>query len=360
MKEKGKFLMIMSSAAKYALGVTAAAAMLAGCSSGASSIAPTVGGSQSALVRQAKANGVHALNEQVFLAHGPAAATLSRVGPLAKAKKAGLYASEFYGTTIYGYAATGKGSPTCTISGVGSVNNIASDGKADLIDPDGASRTIIVYAPNCGKIIGTISDTVGQPADAASADAATGTIAVGNIFDTSDTPASISVCTVKKGCTANLTNPGINELAGVAMDLKGNCWGDAINSSGTATLTYFKGCAGKGVAATGFVNSSFGGLDIDTKGNLVAVDFDATALYVYSGCNPKCKKVSGPLPLHGEAVFGHLNEKGTMFASGDFTAGAVDLYKYTPTSLKYTTSVTEGLSSSLDVEGTAYAPRSKE
>jgi hypothetical protein len=350
--------MIISSAAKYALGVTAAAAMLAGCSGGASQIAPTVGGSQSAMAHSAYH--VHALNEQAFLAKGPAAAVLTRVFPMAKAKKAGLYASEFYGSSIFGFAASGKGAPTCTINGVSSVNNIAADGKSNLIDPDGGSRTVIIYAPNCGKILGTISDSVGQPADAASADAATGTIAVGNIFDTSDTPASISVCTLKKGCTANLTNPNINELAGVAMDLKGNCWGDAINSSGAATLTYFKGCKGKGAATTGFVNSSFGGLDIDSKGNLVSVDFDATALYVYSGCNPKCKKVSGPLALHGEAVFGHLNAAGTVFASGDFTAGAIDLYKYTPTSLKYTSSVTDGLSPSLDTEGTAFAPRSKE
>jgi hypothetical protein len=350
--------MMISSAAKYALGVATAAAMLAGCSGGASQMAPTVGGSQSAMARQGYT--VHSLNEQAFLRRGPAAAVLTKIFPMAKAAKAGLYASEFYGTSIFGYKATGKGSPVCTINGVGSVNGIASDDKSELIDPDGASRTVIVFAPNCGKIVGTISDSVGQPADASSADAATGTIAVGNIFDTSDTPASISVCTIKAGCTANLTNPGINELAGVAMDLKGNCWGDAINSSGAATLTYFKGCKGKGAAATGFVNSSFGGLDIDTSGNLLAIDFDAGALYVYSGCNPKCKKVSGPLALHGEAVFGHLNAKGTMFASGDFSAGAVDLYKYTPKSLKYTASVTEGLSSSLDTEGAAYAPRSKE
>ncbi|MEO7202235.1 MAG: hypothetical protein ABI431_05560, partial [Candidatus Tumulicola sp.] len=80
---------------------------------------------------------------------------------------------------------------------------------------------------------------------------------------------------------------------------------------------------------------------------------------VYKGCNPKCTKVAGPLALHSEAVFGHLNKSGTMFATGNLTSG-IDLYKYDGKSLTYTTSVTSGFSGSLEPEGAAYAPRSKE
>jgi hypothetical protein len=354
--------MRISNTVKYALGVTAAAAILAGCSGG-SQVAPSAGGgSATSMARQAQAHGVYSLIPASMQIKTPGS-VLGKIAPLGKGgAKAGLYASEFYGSEVFGYKASGKGSPTCTIDGVSYINGIAADGKGNVIDPDGGSRSVIVFAPNCGSVIGTIADNDGQPADASSANAATGTIAVGNIFGPSGSgdPGSITLCTIKKGCTTNLTNANMYEVAGVAMDNKGNCWASAINSGGTATLTYFAKCKGAGAATTGFLNGSFGGLDIDSKGNLVSLDLNATAMYVYSGCNPKCTKVAGPLALHGEAVFGHLNKTGKAFAAANISTGAVDLYKYSGTALTYTSSVTSGLSVSLQPEGAAYAPRSKQ
>ena len=91
-----------------------------------------------------------------------------------------IYASEFYGTTAYGYKSpnASNGPPVCTISGVSYINNIASDSKSNVIDPDGGSRSVIVHKPNCGAVIGTISDGYGQPSDASSLNAATGKIAL--------------------------------------------------------------------------------------------------------------------------------------------------------------------------------------
>jgi hypothetical protein len=143
------------------------------------------------------------------------------------------------------------------------------------------------------------------------------------------------------------------------MDNSGNCWGDGIDPSGLATLTYFAGCSGGGVQATGFVNSSFGGIDIDASGNLVTIDGFAPAVYVYSGCNPACTLVGGPFPLIGDAIFGHLNSKfNNKLATGNFVNGQIDIYRYTPTSLTYAYSFNNGLSPSLDVEGAAYNKRS--
>ena len=100
------------------------------------------------------------------------------------------------------------------MSPVSSVNDIAVDGKGNLIDPDGGTRTVIVFkGPGmCGPSIGSVSDPYGQPSDAASINAATGTIAVANIFGTSG-PGSISLCTLPGGCFANLTNPHMDEVA---------------------------------------------------------------------------------------------------------------------------------------------------
>lgn len=289
-----------------------------------------------------------------------------REGPLKGG--GGLYVSEFSGTSIFGYKANNKknGPPTCSVGPVSAPNGIAVDGKGNLIDPDGGTRSIIIFGgpAMCGAAAATITDSVGQPADASSADAMTKTIAVGNIFNNSGLPGSISVCTVKKGCTSDLTNSGMNEVAGVAMDNKGNCWADAENSSGLATLTYFAKCKGAGVAAKGFTGpTSFGGLDIDNKGNLVVIDAFANGtgqLFVFKGCNPTCTLVNGPMALHGEAVFGHLNKKSTAFATGDFINGQVDVYKYNSatSTITYSYSFNNGLSASLDVEGAAFNPRS--
>jgi hypothetical protein len=276
----------------------------------------------------------------------------------------GIYVSEFYNSTMWAYPNknTGNNGPTCSITPVSYINDLATDQVGNLIEPDGGSREVNIFTGpgTCGSLMGTISDGYGQPADAASANAATGKIAVGNIFDNSGEPGSISVCTLSGGCTSNLTNANMYELAGVAMANNGDCWGSAINSGGTATLTYFAGCAGGGVAATGFMNSSYGGLDIDNKGNLVAMDLAGEHIWVYSGCNPACTVVGGPFSAHGESVFGHLNKQSMAYAAGDFANGEVDVYTYNPTDVAYRYSFNNGLSASLDVEGVAYNPASKQ
>ncbi len=62
------------------------------------------------------------------------------------------------------------------------------------------------------------------------------------------------------------------------------------------------------------MNTYYGGLDIDKNGNIVAISAFDSNVYVYSGCNPACTLVGGPFPMHGEAVFGHLNKQSMTFA----------------------------------------------
>lgn len=354
---------------KSALCTTIAAGLLAGCAGSMTSMSPTasnsVGGSQAA-------HGGHFVVPKWSKFASLVPNTMRPTGPMTrlphgkggpKGGGGGIYASEFYNSFIWGFPHknTSNGPATCSVSGVSYANSIAVDGKGNLIDPDGGSRSIMVFqGPGmCGSLAGTISDPYGQPSDASSADALNGNIAVGNIFDNSGN-GSISVCTLSGGCTANLTNANMYEVAGVAMDKHGNCWASAINSGGTATLTYFKGCSGSGQAATGFVNTYYGGLDIDKKGNLVSISAFDLNLYVYKGCNPSCSLVGGPFPMAGEAVFGHLNKKANGFVAGDFQNGQIDVYKYSPSALTYQYSFNNGLSASLIVEGAAYNPRSRE
>lgn len=276
--------------------------------------------------------------------------------------KGGAWGSQFYASKINGYEGSLKSNPAPKCTETSSyVNGLAVDGKGALIDPDGGTRTVIVYKPGmCAAMAGSFADNDGQPSDASSANAATGTIAVGNIFNASGGAGGIAVCTLKSGCSAFLTNSNMYEVAGVAMDKKGNCYASSTNSLGSATMTYFAGCTGSGTAATGWQNTYYGGLDIDGKGNIVAIDAFTPAIRIYSGCNPTCKLVGGPFSLHGDAVFGHLNKKANMFIAGDYANGELDVYKYSTKGLTYQYSANNGLSVSDDVEGAAFDPRSKE
>lgn len=151
------------------------------------------------------------------------------------------------------------------------------------------------------------------------------------------------------------------EVIGVAMSRGGDCWATSYNSSGTPNLTWFQGCTGTGQTATGWNNSSAGGLDIDKSGNLVSLDPGSASAYVYSGCNPACTVVGGPFALEGAAIYGHVNRQSMALATADYQNGQVDIYDYDlPKSLTYMFSFNNGLSANDEVLGVAYAPRSHE
>ena len=264
---------------------------------------------------------------------------------------------------ILGYRnKNGRPRPFCTVGGVSYADRIAVDPVGDLIAPDSFAASITVFrGPRmCGKQLGSFTDPYGQPLDAASNDAATGTIAVANIFGNSGN-GSISVCTLAQGCTANLTNNNMVEVAGVAMANNGDCWASAVKSSFVATLTYFKHCAGSGQPSGGYQNKAYGGLDIDSHGNILSISWSGygSSLYVYQGCRPQCTLIGGPFKLKLQTMTGHLNGNGKTFAAAVYQRGRIDIYKYTPTNVTYQYSVTDGLTGGT-VAGVAFTPRSKE
>jgi hypothetical protein len=270
----------------------------------------------------------------------------------------GIYGAQAENGVINGYPANNKKNapPTCSLP-ANLPQDVAVDREGNLIDADSGSFSVIIYKGKgmCGKLLSSISDPYGQPADAVSANAATGTIVVGNSSDTSG-PGSISLCTISHGCTKNLTNANMLYVASVALAKNGDCWASAENTSGSATLTYFKGCAGPGRAATGYENTSFGGLDVDSAGNIVAIAAFSAQLWIYKGCNPACTVVGGPYSLHGDSLYGHLNETSTALVAGDYQYGEVDVYKYATSGVTYQYSFNNGLSASDYVGAAAYNP----
>ena len=361
--------------AKYALGISATMAVLAGCNSGASELAP-IGPTTVSSVTGAPGYVDHVRIKPRWSAHAsltallpyspPTRGPVPLLGTVApEIAKRGIYISDFSSSIILGYRKGQRANdpPFCsTPFNVGEVNQIAVDGAGNLMVPDGFSHTIIIgQGPNmCGAQAASIADPYGQPNDASSPNAQSGRIAVGNIFGNSSQPGSISICSVSAGCTANLTNPAIYVVAGVAMDNGGNCWASAVDKNGVASLTYFAACTGSGVQSTGFINLLYGSIDIDASGNLVTIDGNngngTAAVNVYSGCKPACTLLSST-PLLAYALCGRLNSlHNNKLAVADFNNGQVDIYRYSPTSgATYAYSFNNGL---VSPQGCAYNKRS--
>jgi len=282
--------------------------------------------------------------------------------------KDGIYVSEDTGQldrTIFGYRVKNRMNrgPICTVK-TGASGNISVDSKGNLMvsTGDGGAGLYVFQGPGmCGAELGMIP-TDGATFDAASNDAASGKIVIGNFetFGTTGVSGDISICTLAGGCSTKLTNAKMFEVVAVALARNGDCWGSAYDYRSNPSLTYFKHCAGSGQTATGFVNRGPGGLDIDEHGNLLSIDLRNQGLYVYHGCNPTCKLVGGLFPFKGFTTYGHLNNASTAFVGADSQYGQADVYAYSPTALTYRYSFNSGLSQQNGVTGAAYDPRSKE
>lgn len=344
-----------------------AAALLSACSGGSSSTPNLSTGSGYALTRSADGHHFipHWTKHASLIPEGMHFSVLPKRGmrPLGPGV-GGIYVSELFGDQIFEYSHrnTGNGPPNCEINGISYPDDIAADSQGNVIDPNGGTETIQVYTGEgtCGSEIGSTSDTYGEPVDASSANAATGTIAVANIFDNSYGSGSISLCTLSAGCSTNLTNSSLFLVGSVAMAKNGDCWASGIDGYGNPQLIWFQGCAGSGESVSGYQSYSFGGIDIDNHGNLAIIDSLGQTVTIYSGCNPTCTMIDGPYNLQGFSIYGKFNRQAMTFVVADVEYGAIDVYKYHNGKLNYSFSFNDGLTGYDGVEGVALAPRSKE
>lgn len=267
----------------------------------------------------------------------------------------------------YPYNDRSNGPPVCSIGSFNDLSNsdIAVDRKGDLLVADGGSNTISVFqGPSlCGPKLGSIADPFGTTVvDLASRDGKRIVVAYDRQLSQRVEP-GVAVCTLAGGCTRHL-NPGLGRalIYGVAVAPNGDCWASLKSVKYSNALVYFAHCRGKGVLTTGFTDDAVGGLDIDANGNLLSFAYTATPdLRVYSGCNPKCTHVGGPFPLRGGgSTYGHLNGRSNklIFAEGNDGYGKLDVYSYSPSSISYLYSITNGLS--LEAGAAAFSPSSKE
>ncbi|MFZ0030512.1 MAG: hypothetical protein WAK84_01395 [Candidatus Cybelea sp.] len=275
----------------------------------------------------------------------------------------GLYVTEFDGISVEGYPINNRGNkpPLCTVRSV-RPSDVAVDGKGNLLVPNLVAATVLVLkGPGiCGAQTGSVADPYGSPSDvAAGSDATTGKFIIGNnVGPGGDNPGSVSVCTLKGGCTINLVAV-VQYVGGVALAKNGDCWDSGQDVLYHADLVYHRGCAKSSKRAEHFLNRYYGGLDIDNQGHMVSISSGDAKLYVYSGCNPTCSLVGGPFALRGSPFFGHLNASSTRLAVGNGATNEVDVYSYSPTNVRFLYSFNKGLPRG-DVSGATYNPRSKE
>ena len=286
--------------------------------------------------------------------------------PAPDALKKGVYVAEYFTNDILAYDwQTQKNlPPICTIAGT-YVVDVATDPKGNLVDPDGGSRTVSVFGgpAMCGKKLGSFSDSAGQPSDAATNDAASGTIYVANLQASGEPYGNVSVCTLAAGCTAILSSKAIGgQLFAVAQDKNGNVYASgyptpSVSGPGSgAALVWWRKGRGKASTIGAYRNSTPGGLDFDKHGNLLALDTFGHALWVYAGCPKRCAPY-GPFALKGESVFGKLDAKNDVFQAADTEYGQVDVYRYSGTNgVTYLYSYSNGMTPSGDVEGIAIDP----
>lgn len=278
----------------------------------------------------------------------------------------GVYIGEYYTNSILGYAWDTKRNlpPICSIP-ARFIVDLATDPSGNLIVPDGGSRNITVFKgpAMCGTALGTFPDAYGQPSGAATHDAVNDTIYVANLQAAGEPYGNVSVCTLAKGCSATLSSDAIRgQLFAVAEDPHGNVFASgypnpSVSGPGSgASLVYWKNGRGNPIVVTAYRNATPGGLEIDAKGNLIALDTFSRSLFVYNGCPQTCV-AHGPFALKGESVFGKVDSKDKTLQVADFEYGQIDVYRYRGTQgVTYLYSYGYGLSPSGDVEGIAIDP----
>ena len=280
---------------------------------------------------------------------GTGSTTPTQVASASTLLKTGIYVDSDATSAIYAFRSNYKGGhgPGCTIyTGYVNTSDVAVDTSGNLVVPeDYPVSSVTVYGgPNmCGHEIGKFGDTYGEAEDVATSDAIHGRLVIANYNSASSSAGNLAVCSLKAGCTSELTNSNVTGAgAGVAIAKNGDCWlsSESAGSDGAA-LTYWPKCSGPGEATSGFQDASFGGLTIDSEGHLLSIDTiggGGGQLWVYSGCNPVCVVAGGPFPLLGNPLFGKLDAHGDTFGvieTGLPNAGQVDIYSYGAKGLTY-------------------------
>lgn len=347
-------------------GCTLAAALLAGCSGGSGAVVGSRDASASASVGSSLS--------AVYRSGGPATLVSGRpfdrpreassglpgwVRLASGAQQGDVYVSQFNGIDVNEYTKNNRqnAGPLCQIPAT-IVNGIAVDQQKNLWVPAGTLQsetgTITVYAPNCGPVVRTLQDRVGQPADVAF-DQHHNTF-VANILGVNGVG---SVSVYRPGSpnpSRTLTDPTFLEVFGVALDRKDNLFVSYVTFDLTGHVIAFAGGKMPGKVLSNVNLGYAGNLRFDSAGNMLAIDQNIPAVQVYA---PPYDRSPTTIVLNGESAACTLSRGDKRLYCGDFPHGLVDVYSYSPLNpggSKYLYSFSNGLSPAGAISGLATAP----
>jgi len=260
--------------------------------------------------------------------------------------RAGVYVAQANGAgdgIVFGYGTQNRrnAEPACSIDGQSfQQTQIAADRIGRLYLPHTSTSSIQVYAPRCGKLLHSISDPGGSDIS----------VAVDGVKFYAAGGTHVSSCSVK-GCTNNLSDSSIFQLASVAVDHSGNVWASYYNQSFAPSLIVWVKASMPGRVLSGYVNPNTpGALIFDRHDNLISVEtiFPDAFLYSCNAATASCINTN-TIQLHAGSAFGSLNAKNTDIQITDYANDAVDVYAYPSFTYKY--SYDSGLMSTFSVEG---------
>jgi len=250
------------SLAKYTLGVTAAAGMLAGCASGTqsglgSSLNPAPPTSQQArgsintLVTNGIARAVHPDHSKSWFS------------PDRKKKKELLYISDSGTNDVYVYSYP-AGTLVATLTGFSQPQGECVQGKDVWITNTNTSQ-VFKYKAGGTSPIATITDS-GQYPVGCSYDKKSGDLAVSNIINVSGGNGSVSIYSSPSSSPTTLPVTTMSRVYFLGYDTKGNLFVDGSDANGAYQLAELK------AGASSFTALSLSGATINFPGTVQYAD----------------------------------------------------------------------------------------
>jgi hypothetical protein len=259
----------------YILSGSAVLALLAGCSGGGSSTAPTpvspqalapsAGKSVSAVMRQGVLNTSVARNGAARISHP----LLPSFASPDAAATAAVVVSDAANAVVVAY--TRAGTQIAQISGFSEPQGITGDNAGNVYIANTGGSNILVYKNDYKTLLSTLNDP-GQFPVGVSVNSADGVVGVTNIIDVNGGPGSVSF--YAKGATspcATVSNSTFGRVYFDAFDGKGNLYIDGQDANGNFAAGVVTGeCKAKTITNLTVSNTIVfpGGVQVGPLGNI--------------------------------------------------------------------------------------------
>jgi hypothetical protein len=316
--------------AKYALSVTAAAALLAGCSNGSNSqFAPSNGANATGARKAARNSRVLSMlvADQKIARTTVVSKHLHSIKPNCCAYAKTLFITDTATDEVQMFdfpSNTYIGQLSPPPEGFSEVDGACSDNKGDVYITNTGNEAIDEFAHD-GSYMKTLQDS-GQDPVACAFDRSSGNLAVSNIITASGSQGSISIYSKAKGKPTVYTDSGIQRMYFLGyMGKTGVLYLDGENSSYEFAYASFSGGTFNNIDISG-ANIEFPGtVAYSGKTNSMNVgDQEGAVLYQVSSTG----QVTGSTPLSGSSDVVQGTVKGSRFIGPDAGNADVEIYMY--------------------------------